>query len=146
MKPFIILLNVFIFQLITSTVSAQNWGEWVSVSYRNDVQLYVSFNVKSTECTMANGHFRVNNESYYDRGSVLLAFDYFDCNGNLSTYTQTVNLNRTGVDESGGFYFSTSNTRIKNIRLDEVNIPQKKIWLKRVNGQTVDVWKQRYGD
>jgi hypothetical protein len=145
MKQIIILLSILSLQATASKLHAQNWGQWVSVSYQNDVQMYVSFKVNGTECTMANGHFRVDNKSYYGKGSVLVAFKYYDCDGNLTDYTQTINLSSTGIDEDGGYWFSTSSGQIKDVRFDEVYIPEKKIWLKRINGQTVDIWKQKYG-
>ena len=107
----------------------------------------VSFKFFGDKCDFANGRYRIQNNSYYPQGSTAtVAFKFFDCNGNQQDMYQVVYLNQTGLFENNGYNFDTSSHEVKDVRLNEVYIPSKKIWYKLVDGAVVDTWKQRYGN
>jgi hypothetical protein len=146
MKYLKILFSALIMQTATTALYAQGWTNYVTLQNQLGLDVRVSFRFNNLNCQMANGHYRIMNNSYVAKGYFVVAFKYTDCNGNLQDLYQSENLNLTGVNENGGFWFSTNSDNIKDVRLNEAFIPDKKIWVKLVNGVLVDMWKQRYGN
>jgi hypothetical protein len=146
MKYIKILFIALMFLSATSNLKAQNWTNWVSLQNRLDIDVSVSFSFNNLSCNMGNGHYRINNNTYSANGYIVVAFKYVDCNGSMQDQMQTKSLSRTGLDEDGGYWFTTSSDNIRDIRMQEAFIPEKKMWIKLINGVVVDVWKQRYGN
>jgi len=146
MKYLKIIFSALIIQAAVTSLQAQEWTNYVSLENQLGLDVSVGFRFNNLNCQMANGHYRIMNNSYFANGYVVIAFKYFDCNGNLQDLYQSESLNQTGVNESGGFWFTTNSDNIRDVRMNEAFIPDKKIWIKLVNGVVVDMWKQRYGN
>lgn len=132
--------------VIPHSFAQRSWSEWVEVWSYGGQSASVSFNVINNCGNFSYSFFRTDNSISYENSSITLSFQYFNCDGDLKTQNAIIDLDETGVDDNKGMWFLSQGGGIKNIRAEEVYIPSKEIWLKRVNGQTVDYWKLKYGN
>ncbi len=124
----------------------RSWGTWVQLWSYEGHSCSISFNIVPNCKNFSYSFYRTDNNIVYDKGFVTFSFKYFDCDGHQSTENGTVRLSKSGIDDDQGQWFLTNGGRIIDIKVDEVFIPEREVWLKRINGQTVDYWKQRYGN
>lgn len=141
MKHFILLMSVAF--LGAGSLHAQNWGEWASLKNTAGVDASVSFKLL-TNCTNYS-FWRSSLVGEPTKGMLTFSFLYTDCDGKQQREIGTIDLQHPGINQNLGNWFYTRSGDINDIRIDELYMPDKKIWLKRVNGETVDMWKQRYG-
>jgi len=143
----IIFLASLMFVVSASSLQAQSWSEWVRLNNTAGVDASVSFKVVSNCSNFSYSFYRTNNETYSERGSLSFSYKYYDCDGVQKTGNGMIMLSKTGIDQSEGYWFLTRGGMIRDIKIEELYMPEKKIWIKRgLNGETIDVWKQKYGN
>lgn len=128
--------------------SAQEWSNWIKLGSTSLIDLSISFKA-GNNCSQTGGggysFWRTSNKTYHKGGSVFITFFYTDCDGRQQQGNTTVLLSETGIDESRGNWFLGNGTGVRDIRLQEIYLPEKKYWRKLINGVEVDMWKQKYG-
>ncbi len=146
MKTLLKLSILLICILPLSCFAQRNWGNWVQLYNYEGQTCSVSFNTTSNCNNFSYSFFRTDNNIVYDKGFIGYSFKYYDCSGQQQTQRGSINLGNSGIDEDKGQWFLTRGGTISDIEADEVFIPSKKIWLKRVDDRMIDYWKQRYGN
>lgn len=136
------------FFLNLSTCLSQEWGRWISLGGSSEVDVSISFRSKNN-CGKTGGggysYYRTLNNTYHEGGTVFITFSYTDCDGRAAKGNKTVYLSETGVDEKSGYWFLCNGTGVRDIRLETIYLPEKKIWRAVENGVWVDIWKRKYG-
>ncbi|HEY5368919.1 MAG TPA: hypothetical protein VIJ75_08000 [Hanamia sp.] len=146
MKQITILLSILMLTVTSSKLYAQTWSEWVPFNNSAGVEASISFKIVSNCANMSYSFWRTNNSTYSQNGTLTFSYKYYNCNGELTTESDIMQLGTTGIKENEGQWFLTRGGGIQDIIIEELYMPDRKIWVKRVNGEQVDMWKEKYGN
>ncbi|TXJ22451.1 MAG: hypothetical protein E6Q24_21060 [Chitinophagaceae bacterium] len=105
-----------------SSHAQKQWSDWTFLSNSSGVDAYISFSEVKTCGNSRYCYYRLRNDrSLAGYASLYGSFKYTDCDGKERKTPFTIYLNRTGIDEAGGYWYLSDGSGVYDIKVERVN-------------------------